>query len=621
MALDSRFFVIKEDQSSTPVTAQELDAMRAGGRVGPHDKVIPAPFADVPLRTFLSASDDLDTAPLHLHASQSFESVHDEEIERAFSVALSESFYQLEAEPAQQVGASLHVRLKDGRVLGPYDQNAIWQKIKNRVLSGQEEFSEAVAGDFRPLREFPFFYAALELFGRRESTATFQRHELDVLGISPILLRLAKEQKSGWLKVQSGDCVKVMSIVRGAVYCVYSDASGTSAKEEVAEVFSLTNGDALFEESVIAERDSNSIAMSTVKLCREQTLVTAILTDQARYLCALDGQDALISTDEMTDTERRVVVLAQGGKPLREIAQILRREQPDSSLEIERAIMMMCAARATYLADERPLREVYELADCLLSSGFLALVPLSLETRETQIEGILDAVRERIRAAIKSLPMGDPLRQKMRDRFETICEWISDPVERFIILRAKEMGVDIEHDAELHRMFEREYLRSAIPRALDEKKYSEILPYAEHYQNLFPSEAEAKAWVLLAQIYAGATSGEQNAAFKGLVKLCKQEPDVAEVQLAGAEASIVFGRLRLFRKLLRRLDRLSPGDGRVERLKELMRDPIRCSKKRSYRRIGAFIMATVTVAAAWVAVANYFGYIDWDYLRNLGQFL
>jgi hypothetical protein len=599
--------------------------------VGPDDKVIPIPQQNVaqsvqrpkeqvvPTQNellssrFLPALDDIDTAPLEFFAesalargesqspkpSDGFKNLDDIEIDQAFSSAISRSLYQLEARRAEDnlppiendsssdVNKSLldgrplyNIRFADGRIIGPFDEHNIWDRFKQNTLKGDESYSLAGSEDFKPLRSKVEFQAAIKVF---KSDLNFDPKSVIAQPLTSVslvtqLLNLAHHLSTGWLIVKNQDQTKVLSFAVGRLFNIRSNQLDTKPiYDEVRELFSWEIGSMWFDKDPIAAGDNNVIGQDVLTLCRSMTRVDngfslsrtlAIVGEQARVLQAKPASSWLLPKELLNELETEVLIRAEQGKTIHSTLHELFAFGANEEDALHAIVMTFAIGVIDFLSEEALLR-IKTLANQLDSSDFASLLNITSQSDDASVAKALDVLRTQVWEATKTLALRDPLRQQMRERFGRIDELLSDPLERYILLKANELGQDLQANLELRGVLKNEFLEQCVSKGILEKRYLEILPRAEHYYALAPDRIEALSWVLQARYFSAAPNNREPIVY-ALAKALKKQPQEPALLLAAASIFLDRQDLKRAEQTIAQLETLLVDDDRVTALRQAL---------------------------------------------------
>jgi len=494
----NRFFIIRSDGTSSTVTGEQLNTMRLNGFVGPDDKVVPIPNQTVlnnlvvqpsefnPISTALNqvepATDDLDTAPLSPHlllldknnekpSSHRFDNIEDFEIDLAFSTATSQSLYQMNAEEADlalplakdnlvqdttQIPAKdktlYNILFSDGRVLGPFDEQNIWERFSQSMLSGNEQIALAGSENYKPILDYIEFRAAFKTFNEKDFNKA-KTHTIDMASIAPFLLQLSHDLATGWLIVKHETQTYVLSFAVGRIIHIRSNQPTQNQPDNMLKpIFSLESGIAWFETDPFVASDERMVFQDVLSLSRQLTNVKngfslsrilQTIGDQNRTLQLKSANQWKTSVDQLITLEKSVLTPAEQGKTTHETLRSLIALKY-SEEDCLHALFMVIIAGCISTIEESITLEIKEFTHKLFSSHFVDLLPLSSSSEDNFVFKELETLKNRIANTAKLLPQKDPLIKEMEDRFHYIKQLILNKTERYVLFKAFEENIDLE---------------------------------------------------------------------------------------------------------------------------------------------------------------------------------
>lgn len=622
----TRFFVIRPDGTTSTVTAEQLNTMRINGIIGPEDKVVPLPgqimnhqinsslnerevIQNIDQQVIVPALKDIDTAPLNFvsptiprittsrYKHASFDDVDDIEINQAFSKATSPSLYHMDAQQSSNFlppqnsilgentrdystqvifdNAPLYtIQFPDGRIIGPFDSNNLWQRFAQHMLTGTEQIAMVGSDKFKPILDYVDFKAAHKIFNS-ENLFPKQSFNIDSASIAPLLLRLAHQLVTGWVIVKNHDATLIISLSIGKLINIRSNQIIQDDHEGLlSKLFSFEEGIAWFEADSLVASDERAISRDILALCRHLTAtkngfglnrLIKVVGNQSNTLQLITPAEWYVSQSQFNNLEQIVFNQAEQTKSINQTLRELLTMDANEEESLH-AIFILIIANCAITVTEKVTQEINEFTNQLFSNEFIQLLDINSETPENNIDKKLSVLKDQITHIEELMPSTDLRIQQMEERFKYIKRIMRNKTERYVQLKAYENNIDIKTSADFAFKLKKEYLEKTIPTAIAEGRYLEILPEAELYYELCPDNSDALAYFLLARFFASASTEENFSTLDMTKQALKRFPESVTILLAAETIFTSTHNFKLARTCIKKLKQMGIDREKVSKL-------------------------------------------------------
>lgn len=531
-------------------------------------------------------------------------------------------------ESADEEVHGYYVQDRTGRVIGPLPEDLVATLLLGNKLEGDEKIRTRSTDPWQELESVSEFAAALKVRqptkGQRAGVAKPEFSvQLDVWGVAPLFLHIARRQLTGWLKVTRGEQNKVVSFLMGRptnarsnnpeeFFCALLLADGRisedhveralklskemaipvgnalvslgaisaklipevlkdQARTRVRNLFRWSSGLARFDIDSVAGRDDDLLQIDARELVREMAAdlgprdFTLILGDQdTRVKIGELGKDAL---DDLEQEIVGVLQLAGAGDGL--VLGLLLEDLESRGTSARKSQQALCCLRAMGVLQvpKTASGTLREWRQRLWHANLYDVLQLTNEATVGELRSRLGELRRELREQTTDFDPDDPGLIELQQRLDEIYAQIGDPLERHIMARAHFMGVDCSDEA-VRNVLTAEYLEPALRKGLAKRRFAEVLPLAERFLELAPRNHTAAAYLGTARFFTLQDPAKRREVLEALAVRAAEFPQSVELQLAVAETAHEAGHREQALRALENAELIAAGDRRVDLLKK-----------------------------------------------------